>query len=78
MIKIEPLCKSEQEVYKLVLKGLSYPEIAKKRGVSISTIKTQLDHIYKKLVVSGRVELMANRIKELENELCRTKYRKID
>ena len=63
------LNKSEEEVYKLALKGLTIEQIAKKRKVKPCTISTQLGLIYQKKVVNNRVELMALRIEELENEL---------
>lgn len=68
------LNKSEEEVYKLALKGYTIEQIAKIRKVKPCTISTQLGLIYQKKVVSNRIELMAQRIEELENELCSYKH----
>lgn len=36
-------------------------------GIKINTAKTMTYRIYRKLKISGRIELMADRIEELEN-----------
>lgn len=63
--------KSEKDVYELLLRGWSYKEIASFRDVAVCTIATQASNIYRKKLVNSQRELMAERIKELENELSR-------
>ena len=46
----------EREVLQLLVKGLSYPEIAEQLVISPGTVKTHVSHIYAKLGVEGRVE----------------------
>ena len=63
----EKLTKREQEVYSYLLHGLSYSDMEEKMGVAKSTIVTYVMNIFLKKMVSSRYELMAERIKELEN-----------
>lgn len=60
------LSPRELEIYNYLLKGLDYYSIADELGVQKSTIKTHILHLYNKLLVSSRQELMAQRIQELE------------
>jgi LuxR family maltose regulon positive regulatory protein len=53
---VEPLSPQEQRVLRLLAAGLSNPEIADELVVSVNTIKTQLQSIYRKLNVSSRAE----------------------
>ncbi|HKF36213.1 MAG TPA: LuxR C-terminal-related transcriptional regulator, partial [Ktedonobacteraceae bacterium] len=53
---IEPLSPQEQRVLRLLVAGLSNPEIARELVVSINTIKAQVKSIYRKLDVSSRLE----------------------
>lgn len=53
---IEPLSTQEQRVLRLLAAGLSNPEIAQEMIVSINTIKTQVQSIYRKLNVNSRKE----------------------
>lgn len=53
-----PLSKREQEVAQLVSEGLSNREIAKQLSLSEHTIKNYLFHIFEKLGMSSRVELV--------------------
>jgi LuxR family maltose regulon positive regulatory protein len=46
----------EREVLRLLIKGLSYPEIAERLVISPGTVKTHVSHIYSKLGVQGRLE----------------------
>ena len=50
------LTAEELEVLTLVGRGLSNPETAEALGASRRTVKTHLEHIYRKLGASGRVE----------------------
>lgn len=60
------LSPRELEIYNYLLKGLDYYSIADELGVQKSTIKTHILHLYNKLLVNSRQELMAQRIQELE------------
>ena len=62
------LTEREQEVIKLMFEGLENDEIAERLIISTHTVKAHLIHIFDKLNCKrGRIELMARRIKELEN-----------
>lgn len=69
----EELSKRELEIYKYLLKGLDLYSIADELGVGRSTIATHVLHIYQKLYVSSRQELLARRIQELEEEVQKLK-----
>lgn len=51
-----PLSHRETEVLKLMGDGLSNKEIADKLVISVSTVRTHVEHILEKLAVSGRTE----------------------
>ncbi len=61
---IEPLSDRELEVLRLIAAGLSNREIAQELVVAISTVKTHVNNIYRKLDVSRRTQAVA-RAKEL-------------
>ncbi|GEM_PF-1220826 len=50
------LTNREIEIIDLLSKGLLYKEIAKRKGISIQTVKSHLKHIYPKLRVKNRSE----------------------
>ena len=52
------LTKREKEVCLAVLNGLSDREIAENCGISFSTVRTHLKHIYEKFGISSRNQLM--------------------
>jgi DNA-binding NarL/FixJ family response regulator len=54
----EPLSEREEEVLGLITKGYAGKEIADKMHVSINTVKTHLRHIYRKLHVRSRTEIL--------------------
>lgn len=54
MTNLEPLSRQEQRVLRLLVADLSYPEIARELVVSINTVKTQVNSIYRKLNVHNR------------------------
>lgn len=54
----ELLSERESEVLSLITKGYSSKEIADKMHVSINTVKTHLRHIYHKLHVRSRSEIL--------------------
>jgi LuxR family maltose regulon positive regulatory protein len=53
---LEPLSQQEQRVLRLLAAGRSNPEIARELIVSINTVKTQVQSIYRKLNVNSRWE----------------------
>lgn len=63
------LTPREEDVLILLMKGLSYTDIAKKLFVERTTVLTHVLRIYQKLNVDNRWELMSNKIKELENTI---------
>lgn len=54
----EPLSERESEVLGFLTKGYSSKEIAEEMHVSINTVKTHLKHIYQKLHVRSRSEVL--------------------
>ncbi|MBO0795127.1 MAG: hypothetical protein J2P36_29870 [Ktedonobacteraceae bacterium] len=56
---LEPLSRQEQRVLRLLVAELSYAEIARELVVSINTVKTQVNSIYRKLNVHSRREARA-------------------
>jgi autotransporter-associated beta strand protein len=54
----EPLSERESEVLSYITKGYAGKEIAAKMHVSINTVKTHLKHIYQKLHVRSRTEIL--------------------
>jgi DNA-binding NarL/FixJ family response regulator len=57
-----PLTQREQEILKLLAKGLLYKEIADALGITTGTIKQHIHKIYDKLQVSNKTEAI-NRYK---------------
>lgn len=53
---IEPLSQQERRVLRLLAAGRSNPEIAQELVVSVNTVKTQVQSIFRKLNVSSRKE----------------------
>jgi LuxR family maltose regulon positive regulatory protein len=51
---IEPLSQQERRVLRLLAAGRSNPEIAQELIVSVNTVKTQVQSIFRKLNVSSR------------------------
>lgn len=54
---VETLSKQEQKVMELILEDKSNKEIAEALFVSVNTVKTHINNIYKKLNISSREEL---------------------
>jgi DNA-binding CsgD family transcriptional regulator len=52
------LTPRELEVMGGIVEGFTYSEIADKYGISGSTVKKHILHIYRKLDVSSKVEFM--------------------
>ena len=59
-----PLSEREREVLALLADGHSSPEIAQKMIIAVSTVKTHIKHIYRKLEVDNRYQAL-NRAREL-------------
>lgn len=53
-----PLSRQEENIKILILEGKSNKEIANELFISLSTVKTHITHIYNKLNVSNRQELL--------------------
>jgi LuxR family maltose regulon positive regulatory protein len=62
---IEPLTERELEVLRLIVAGLSNPEIAEALVIAVSTVKSHVNHIFGKLGVESRTQAMA-KVRELE------------
>ena len=60
----KPLSDREREILQLVAKGVSNAEAATLLGVSKATIRTHLEHIYRKLEVTNRVEAVTEGIRK--------------
>lgn len=58
------LSEREHEILTLIAKGVSNPEAAQMLGVSRATIRTHLEHIYKKLDVTNRVEAVTEALRK--------------
>lgn len=56
---LEPLSQQEQKVLRLLAAGNSNPSIARALVVSVNTVRTQVQSIYRKLNVNNRVEASA-------------------
>jgi ATP/maltotriose-dependent transcriptional regulator MalT len=50
------LTERELEVLRLIAAGLSNREIAEELVVAVSTVKTHINHIYRKLDVESRIQ----------------------
>jgi DNA-binding NarL/FixJ family response regulator len=55
----EPLTERELEVLRLIALGASNQDIARQLVVSMATVKTHVNHIFGKLAVESRVQLVA-------------------
>ena len=60
----KPLSERETEILQLIAKGVSNSEAAKLLGVSKATVRTHLEHIYRKLEVTNRVEAVTEGIRK--------------
>jgi len=61
------LSPAERGVYAALLRGASYPAIARERFVSLETVRSQVKTVFRKFGVRTRFELMA-KYRVLENE----------
>lgn len=63
---VDTLTASEYKVYKLLVSGYTYKDIANVLIIAPCTVTTHVISIYQKFSCNSRSELMAMRIKELE------------
>ncbi len=61
---LKPLSEREHEILQLIAKGASNSEAARMLSVSKATIRTHLEHIYRKLEVTNRVEAVTEGIRK--------------
>lgn len=62
-LRPSPLTARELEVLTLAAEGLARPKIAEQLSISSATVKTHLEHIYKKLEVSDRTAAAAKALR---------------
>jgi DNA-binding NarL/FixJ family response regulator len=62
--QLKPLSDREKEILQLIAKGVSNSEAARLLTVSKATIRTHLEHIYRKLEVTNRVEAVTEGIRK--------------
>ena len=55
----DALTPAERDVVRLVAQGCSNAEVGEQLFVSVNTVKTHLSHVYEKVQVDGRAELIA-------------------
>jgi DNA-binding NarL/FixJ family response regulator len=61
---LNPLSNRETELLQLIAKGVSNSEAARLLSLSKATIRTHLEHIYRKLEVTNRVEAVTEGIRK--------------
>lgn len=61
---LKPLSDREREILQLIAKGISNSEAAGMLGLSKATVRTHLEHIYRKLEVTNRVEAVTEGIRK--------------
>ncbi|RKH56855.1 response regulator [Corallococcus llansteffanensis] len=61
---LKPLSDREREILQLIAKGVSNSEAARLLTLSKATIRTHLEHIYRKLEVTNRVEAVTEGIRK--------------
>jgi DNA-binding NarL/FixJ family response regulator len=65
---VRNLSRREKQIIEALLKGRTNKEIAQQLGVSHQTIKNQLTTLYRKVGVSGRLELVLWAIKRRDEQ----------
>jgi len=58
------LTTRESEILHSLIDGLSYKKLAEKYFISISTVRTHIQHIYEKLHVNSKAEAVAKMLKK--------------
>jgi DNA-binding NarL/FixJ family response regulator len=59
----DPLTAKEQQVVMAMVDGLSYKMIADRLGISLETVRQHIKHIYRKLHVNSKGEVIAKSIR---------------
>jgi len=59
----ESLTSRENEILSALVRGLSYKEVAQEMNISMSTVRTHVEHIYTKLEVNSKAEAVAKYLK---------------
>lgn len=77
-IKYIDLSPRENEVYLLILKGKTNYDIASELNVSRCTVATHVVGILNKKCCSSKVELLVERIKELEDVISELRNNTLD
>lgn len=67
------LSPREREVFELLIQGRSGPYIATELYVSVSTVKSHTAHIYKKLAVNSKQELIDMVLEKTQRSLSEAK-----
>lgn len=62
------ITKREKEIILLLVKGYSYNQLAEELVISVTTVKTHIHNIYKKVGVKNKIELIHLMNKEKERE----------
>ncbi|PIQ22897.1 MAG: DNA-binding response regulator [Cytophagales bacterium CG18_big_fil_WC_8_21_14_2_50_42_9] len=57
------LTSRENEILGALVRGLSYKEVAQEMNISMSTVRTHVEHIYAKLEVNSKAEAVAKYLK---------------
>jgi len=57
------LTARENEILGALVRGLSYKEVAQEMNISMSTVRTHVEHIYTKLEVNSKAEAVAKYLK---------------
>lgn len=70
-VKLSP---KEDEIYRLILKGLGVPDISMELNKHPATVQQQICNIYNKRYCNTKAELMAQRIAELEDEVEKLRH----
>jgi len=70
---VEPLTDRELDVLRLIVAGLSNPEIAEELFIAVSAVKSHVNHIHGKLAVSNRVDAVTQ-AQALGLVRCRSAY----
>ena len=55
---ISPLTDKERQVVLNLVDGLSYKMIAEKHNITIETVRTHIKHIYKKLHIHNKADVI--------------------
>ncbi len=63
-MNVGSLSVREKEILQLIAKGISNSEAAQVLSLSKATIRTHLEHIYRKLDVTNRVEAVTEGIRQ--------------